>query len=112
MKHHFELSTARLFHHRRPAIIPGMHINAGNKALATALWKRLHDTWMIYRDINRLVDIAMWFRDRYPGRDESCIIPVIAHFQTLMGIDADSDLEYSQILKQLEPEQEPIKAAS
>jgi hypothetical protein len=96
--HNFEIKTAQLFHNKRPAIIPGMDTNAGNKALSSRLWTQLHNAWMRTKSIEKTTEIALWFLGRYPARNESCIIPVVRHFELLMGIGCETDEQYNSLL--------------
>jgi hypothetical protein len=102
--HNFELLTARLFHHKRPALIPGMDPTAGNKLLATRLWDSLHYRYMQGGTIEQLGAVAVWFADRHPNRVESCIRPVVNHFELLMGLAIYTDQDYTERLSQHEPE--------
>jgi hypothetical protein len=99
---HFEIMTSRLFHHNRPAIIPGMAKTAGAKALASRLWEHLYRAWTKGADIDALSSIALWYSERYPKHTYSCIIPVLTHFQLILGVDCDSDECYVESLIQLE----------
>jgi hypothetical protein len=100
MKQDFELMTARLFHHKRPAIVPGMEITSGNKLLASRLWESLYHRYSIGGTTDQVAAIATWYVQRHPTKLETCIIPVVAHFQLLMGIDVTTDEEYITAIDQ------------
>jgi len=98
-----EQKLAVVTNYKRPAIIKGFGKKSGDKLLANHLWERLYLSWIIYRDIDKLSNLALWFKGRHPQKESTCIIPVLIHFELLMGLNVMTDTEYNKTLDTLIP---------
>lgn len=82
----------------RPAIIPNMMVNAGNRALSSQIWKALWMNYNRHHCPDKLAELAQMFLDSHPQRF-NCISETLRHFNLVIGINADSELDYHQTIE-------------
>lgn len=83
----------------RPAIIPYMICNAGNRALSTQLWSALWVNWRVNKDVNGLSVIGDMFLQAHPQRF-NCISETMRHFNLMIGINAEDDYDYHKTIEE------------